>query len=69
MDENGKQTAKEITQMNLAENVIKKTKPSMLIMFTEQNRTLFQKIFLSSKSADYSFNPKIPLLVFNKSAK
>jgi len=48
------------------ETVIKKTKPSMLIMFTEQNRTLFQKIFLSSKSAEYSFNAKVPLLVFNK---
>ena len=51
------------------EMAIKNIKPSMLIMFTEQNRTLFQKIFLSSISADYSFNPKIPLLVFNKSAK
>ena len=49
------------------ESAIKKTKPSMMIMFTEQNRTLFQKIFLSSKSAEYSFNAKVPLLVFNKS--
>ncbi|MES2766912.1 MAG: universal stress protein [Bacteroidota bacterium] len=49
------------------EAAIRKTKPSMMIMFTEQNRTLFQKIFLSSKSAEYSFNPKVPLLVFNKS--
>ena len=48
------------------ETVIKKSKPSMVIMFTEQNRTLFQKIFLSSKSAEYSFNAKVPLLVFNK---
>ena len=48
------------------ETAIKKTKPSMLIMFTEQNRSLFQKIFLSSKSAEYSFNAKVPLLVFNK---
>ena len=49
------------------EKALKKTKPSMLIMFTEQNRTLFQKIFLSSVSAEFSFNAKIPLLVFNKS--
>lgn len=49
------------------ETAIKNTKPSMLIMFTEQNRSLFQKIFLSSKSAEYSFNAKVPLLVFNKS--
>ena len=49
------------------EEAIVKTKPSLLIMFTEQNRSLFQKIFISSKSAEYSFNAKVPLLVFNKS--
>lgn len=49
------------------ETAIKNSKPSMMIMFTEQNRTLFQKIFLSSKSAEYSFSTKVPLLVFNKS--
>lgn len=49
------------------ETAIKKRKPSMMIMFTEQNRSWFEKIFLSSKSAEYSFNTKVPLLVFNKS--
>ncbi len=49
------------------ETTIKKRKPSMMIMFTEQNRNWFEKIFLSSKSAEYSFNAKVPLLVFNKS--
>ena len=49
------------------ETAVKKIKPSLMIMFTEQNRTLFQKLFLSSKSAEYSFNAKVPLLVFNKS--
>ena len=48
------------------ETAIKKTKPSMMIMFKQQNRSFFDKIFLSSKSAEYSFNAKIPLLVFNK---
>lgn len=48
------------------EKTIKKGKPSVMIMFTEQNRSLFQKLFLSSKSAEYSFNSKVPLLVFNK---
>ena len=50
------------------ETAIKKRKPSMMIMFTEQNRNWFQKIFLSGKSAEYSFNAKVPLLVFNKSS-
>lgn len=48
------------------ENAIKKSKPSMLIMFTQQNRSFFEKIFSSSKSSEYSFNAKVPLLVFNK---
>ena len=54
-----------ITDIEMA---IKKKKPSMMIMFTEQNRSWFEKIFLSSKSAQYSFNAKVPLLVFNKSS-
>jgi len=41
-------------------------KPSMAIMFTNQDRSLFQKIFLSSKAEELSFELKIPLLVFNK---
>jgi nucleotide-binding universal stress UspA family protein len=49
------------------EEGIKKINPSMMIMFTEQNRNWFEKIFLSSKSAEYSFDAKVPLLVFNKS--
>jgi len=48
------------------ESAIRKTRPSMLVMFTQQNRGFFEKLFLSSKSAEYSFKAKIPLLVFNR---
>ena len=48
------------------ETAVQKMKPSIMIMFTEQNRSWFEKIFLSSKSAEYSFNAKVPLLVFKK---
>ena len=41
-------------------------KPSIAIMFTDQGRSLFQKIFLSSKAEQLSFELKIPLLVFHK---
>lgn len=41
-------------------------KPSMLIMFTKQNRSFIEKIFYASKSESYSFSAKIPLLVFSK---
>ncbi len=45
---------------------IRVSKPSLAIMFTDQNRTLFQKLFLSSKAEQLSFDLKVPLLVFNK---
>ena len=49
------------------EVAVKNLQPSIMIMFTEQNRNWFDKIFISSKSAEYSFNAKVPLLVFHKS--
>lgn len=49
------------------EEAIQKINPSMVVMFTEQNRSWFEKIFLSSKSAEYSFDAKVPMLVFHKS--
>ena len=48
------------------QNQIKIRKPSIVIMFTNQKRTFFQKLFLSSKSEELSFEAKVPLLVFNK---
>lgn len=48
------------------ENQIRKRKPSIVIMFTNQQRTFFQKLFLSSKTEEMSFRLKVPLLVFNK---
>ena len=49
------------------ELAIQKNKPSMIVMFTQQNRSLFQRVFLSSKSEEYSFKVTIPLLVYQKS--
>jgi nucleotide-binding universal stress UspA family protein len=48
------------------QNQIRIRKPSVVIMFTNQQRTFFQKLFLSSKSEELSFQAKVPLLVFNK---
>jgi len=48
------------------EIAINRSKPSMMVMFTEQNRSFFEKIFISSNAAEYSFNATLPLLVFNK---
>ncbi|MBG6234171.1 nucleotide-binding universal stress UspA family protein [Pedobacter sp. CAN_A7] len=52
-----------IVNMNEA---FEKSKPSMVIMFTQQNRSFFEKIFSSSISAEYATMSDIPLLVFKK---
>jgi hypothetical protein len=47
-------------------NDIKKSRPSLVVLFTKQNRGWYERIFLSSKSATLSFDTKTPLLVFRK---
>ena len=48
------------------QSFILKTQPSMVILFTRQERKYFEKFFLSSMSEDLSFKIQTPLLVFNK---
>ncbi len=45
---------------------ILKYKPDLLAMFTNQDRTFFERVFLSSNTEAYSFRTQIPLLTFNK---
>jgi len=54
---------------SLVENLdkaMKKSKPSMLIMFTDQKRSFFERLFMSSKSSEFAQTAKIPLLAFSK---
>jgi len=53
-------------RISIIASILKKTRSSMMIMFTEQRRNLFQKIFLSSKSVKHSFKTEVPLLVYYK---
>jgi nucleotide-binding universal stress UspA family protein len=48
------------------ENIIKKTNPSILVMFTDQDLDFFEKLFLSSSTAEFSLRSSVPLLVFKK---
>jgi len=48
------------------QSAIKKHKPSVLVMFTDQQQGFFQKLFLSSSTAEYSLNSSVPLLVYPK---
>lgn len=45
---------------------ISKFKPSLVVLFTKQNRDLFDRLFLPSKSAAVSFDTSKPLLIFSK---
>ncbi len=56
-------------EVSLAEDLMKdvrKSKASLVVLFTNQNRDWFDKLFLSSKSADVAFATQAPLLVFRK---
>lgn len=50
---------------NLIEDA-RKSKASLSVLFTDQKRDWFDKLFLSSKTAEISFESKSPLLVFQK---
>jgi nucleotide-binding universal stress UspA family protein len=45
---------------------VKKSKASMAVLFTKQNRGWYERIFFSSKTAELSFATTVPLLVFRK---
>jgi nucleotide-binding universal stress UspA family protein len=47
-------------------NAVRKFNPSILVLFTKQNRDWFERLFLSSKSAEVSFDTKKPLLIYGK---
>ncbi len=45
---------------------IRKSRPSLVVLFTKQNRSWYDRLFLGSKAAEISFDTKTPLLVFRK---
>lgn len=45
---------------------VKTVRPSVLVLFTNQERSLFERIFLSSKAAAFASRPLVPLLSFHK---
>jgi nucleotide-binding universal stress UspA family protein len=55
--------------MSLAEHLnadTRRMKPSVVVLFTRQNRAWFDRLFLPSQTTDLSFDTKVPLLVFRK---
>jgi nucleotide-binding universal stress UspA family protein len=47
-------------------HVVKRQKPSILVMFTKHTHNWFERFFYSSKTADMTFDIKVPLLAFRK---
>ena len=48
---------------------IRRFRPSLVILFTRQNRDWFEQLFSSSLSANASYSTKKPLLIFSKKDK
>lgn len=49
-------------------NAVEKFHPSLLVMFTNQKKSIFEKLLFSSNSEDVAFNTKVPLLIFKKNS-
>ncbi|MBK8054021.1 MAG: universal stress protein [Saprospiraceae bacterium] len=45
---------------------IEKNKPSVMVLFTKQNRNWFDRLFMPSKTVSLSYNAKTPMLVLRK---
>jgi len=56
----------EFTLLHHMQMDIRKSKPSIIAMYTKQDRNWFERLFLSSKTAELGFDTKTPLLVFKK---
>lgn len=56
-------------ELSLLENIkkyVQKSKPQLLIMFTNKEKGFFESLFLPSKSAELTYTTKVPVLIFSK---
>lgn len=56
----------ELSLLSHLQKDIQHSNPSVIVMFTRQDRNWFEQLFLSSKTAELGFDTKTPLLVFKK---
>lgn len=68
-----KRTKFEFKKMNIENTLafhlseaIKSEKPSVIVLFTKQNRNWYDKLLLPSEASEIAFNPKVPLLTYKK---
>lgn len=48
------------------QNDIKKHKPSMVVLFTKQNKSWYERLFLRHNTEEVTFDTKTPLLILRK---
>ncbi|MFN0202633.1 MAG: universal stress protein [Bacteroidia bacterium] len=60
------QTNLDLSLIERVSKFIKKSKPELLILFTSQERSFFESIFLPSKSSELTYSTKVPVLIFPK---
>ncbi|MEZ0129557.1 universal stress protein [Flavobacterium sp. LBUM151] len=56
----------EYSLLNHLEADIRTIRPSILVMFTNQNRDWYERHFLSSKTKEFGYDTNTPILVFRK---
>lgn len=57
----------ELSLLQDIEKAITKAKPSLVVMYTEQKRSFFDRLFSSSRTTEFTFSTKVPMLIYNKS--
>ena len=69
----GHQIRLHLRDFNFSESLVKNidkeiraSKPSMVIMFTQQHRDFFARLFLPGVTPSYAFKARVPLLIFPK---
>jgi len=56
----------ELSLVDRITKYVQKSKPELLIMFTNREKGFFESMFLPSKSAELTYTTKVPVLVFSK---
>lgn len=56
----------ELSLLERVKKYVLKSKPELLIMFTNREKGFFESIFLPSKSAELTYTTKVPVLIFSK---
>ena len=56
----------ELSLVDEVTDYVEKSKPELLIMFTNRDKSFFESLFLPSKSAELTYTTKVPVLIFSK---